>query len=156
MPTIEVNPTADITVQYINEPKPGKKMGSVKDASGQYYNVFPNMLPQFSKGMRCKVEYSAEPKADGGEWRTIKKIVGNQSAPTPGPKNDYRARSNPAEAKQIAVLALAKPCIEKLAFEQLNEASLVAILNMCSRAYDKTLGGVQAQQRDDMDDSIGF
>lgn len=155
MAMLEVLPTADITVQYINPPKEGKKMGSIKAADGQYYNVFPDLLGQFSKGMRCKVEYTSKPRDDGGEWRTIKKIVGNGSAPVV-PKNDYRARSNPAEAKQIAVLALAKECITRLSYEQLNEAALVAILNMCSRAYDKTLGGVQAQQRDDMDDSINF
>lgn len=156
MPTIESLPTADITVQYVNPPKEDGKNGSVKASDGTYYYVRPEMLGQFSRNMKCKVEYRASPKKDGsGEWRTVTKIVGNQSAPTV-PKNDYRARSNPAEAKQIAVLALAKECIGRLTYEQLCTDELVAILTMCSQAYDRTLGGVQAQRRDDMNDEVPY
>lgn len=155
MPTIEPGPMADITVKYVNQPKPGKKLGNVKDDQGNYWFVQPAMLSQFAPGMKCKVEYKAGTFSDGTESRTVTKIIGGNLAPTV-PKNDYRARSNPAEAKQIAVLALAKECIHVMAPEELSEDKLVAILTMCSRAYDRTLGGVQAQRRDDMDDNVNF
>lgn len=154
MPVIEVLPTTEITVAYINPPKEGKKMGSVKTADGQFYNVFENMLAQFSKGMKCRVEYEARPKDGGGEWRTIKKIVGNGSAPTPGPKNDYRARSNPAEAKQIAVLAIVKEWVPQIAVA--DTAALIDAIRSAMMAYDQTLGGVQAQRRDDMNDEVPY
>lgn len=147
---IETLPTAEITVAFVNEPKEGKKNGSIKAADGQYYSVPPHMLPQFAKGMRCRVEY----KPFGDTGRAIQKVIGNTNMTPTVPKNDYRARSNPAEAKQIAVLALAKPLLEKLPREEVSEAKLVAVLELCMRAYDKTLGGMQAQRRDDMDDEI--
>lgn len=151
MPTIDVLPTADIEVRYVNPPKEGKRNGSIKDAAGQYYSVPPGLLAQFSKGMKCRVEY--EPFGDNG--RSVKRVIGNSVAPTV-PKNNYRDRTNPSDAKQMAVLALAKECIGKLTYEQLNVDEIAGILEMCGRAYDRTLGGVQAQRRDDMDDSVEY
>src|SRR5262249_53368769 len=115
---------AEIKVQYVNPPKEGKKLGSIKSADGQYYSVFEKMLDQFTKGMTCKVEYSSRTGDDGREWRTITKVLGNNGSV--GPKNDYRSRANPAEAKAIAVLAIAKECIGKMERAELSEDKLVA------------------------------
>lgn len=52
-------PTATITVEYVNQPKPGKKMGSIKGSDGQYYGVWPNDLNQFRQGETVTIEYSA-------------------------------------------------------------------------------------------------
>ena len=147
--------TANITVRYVNQPKAGKRMGSIKDDTGQFYGCFPNMLTKFREGMNCTVEYEARPRDDGGEWRTVKSIVGTPTgtgAAPSMPTANYRARSNPSESKQIAVLAMVKEWVGKIAVG--DEDALVHALQVCSRAYDKTLGGVQAQRRDDMDDEI--
>lgn len=62
---------AKITVQYVNEPKPGKKLGNVKDADGQIWFVRPNMLNLFRPGEDYKVEYT-ESHANGMMYRHIK------------------------------------------------------------------------------------
>ena len=31
-------------IAYVNPPKPGKKMGSIKTADGEFYNVWPDKL----------------------------------------------------------------------------------------------------------------
>lgn len=147
----ELNPVADLTVKYVNQPKPGKHNGSVKDEAGQFYLCPPTMLSQFAPGMRCKIEYKAETGRDGTEWRTIQKVIGGANGAAPVvPKNNYRPSSDPTEGRKIAVLALAKECIGKLESERLSEESLVAVLQMCCRAYDRVLGG--QQHRTDMDD----
>lgn len=51
-------PVATITCQYINEPKPGKKSGSIKTAELGYISVWADKLPYFEKGQRYTVEYS--------------------------------------------------------------------------------------------------
>ena len=152
MPTIETLPTAEIEIAYVNAPKEGKKMGSIKTSDGTFYNVFPDKLSQFAKGAKYRIEYEARPKDGGGEWRTIKRIIGNGAVAAPS--NNYRARSNPSESKQIAVLAIVKEWVPHIPVG--DEDALVHALQVAMRAYDRTLGGVQAQQRDDMADNIPY
>lgn len=148
-----MNPTADIEIKYVNPPKPGKKFGNVKDVEGGLWLVDPAKLNQFSPGMKCKVEYTSRTGQDGTEWRTVGKIIGNGAGPTM-PAQNFRQRSNPAEAKQIAVLAIVKEWVPQIPVG--DEAALVSAIGAAMRAYDKTLGGTQSQRRDDMDDEINF
>jgi hypothetical protein len=69
-------PVAEITVQYVNPPKVGKKMGSIKSTSGDYYNVFPDKLDMFQAGMNYTIEYTV---SDQG-FKSFKKLA-NASAP---------------------------------------------------------------------------
>ena len=47
---------ATLTVQYVNEPKPGKKLGNIKSDDGQIWFVVPAMLRRFSAGQTYKVD----------------------------------------------------------------------------------------------------
>lgn len=144
--------TADIEVKYVNAVKPGKKLGSIKCSDDQFFLVPPSMLALFSPGMKCKVEYTSKVGADGTDWRTITKQIGSNSMTPAVPSNNYRQRNNPAEAKAIFVSVIMKEWATKIPVgdsEALAHAVRAAIL-----AYDMTLGGVQAQRRDDLDDSI--
>lgn len=50
--------TIQITAQYVNEPKIGKKMGSVKDTHGNYFYIWPNDLQKISPGQTFTVDYT--------------------------------------------------------------------------------------------------
>lgn len=52
--------TTTVTVQYVNQPKPGKKMGSIKASDGKYYNVWPDKLPLFSEGSTYTINYTED------------------------------------------------------------------------------------------------
>lgn len=148
-------PTAEITVQYRNEKKPGRKMGNIKTSEGEYYGAPDNILFQFNKGEVCTIEYSESPKQDGsGVWKTItKKLSGASPAQKIQPQ--IRARVNPAEAEQMFVAALLKSFIEagKL---NLSTAEIVAATNAIKDAYHRTLGSAEKQHSDDMDDGIPY
>jgi len=144
---------ADIEVKYVNPVKEGKRFATFKDGDGKLWLVQPGMIGQFAQGMKCKVEYQAGKFSDGTPSRKITKIIGSNGAVSI-PQNNFRQRSNPAEAKQIAVLAIVKEWVGKIPVG--DEASLVNAIKAAMRAYDKTLGGTVAQRQDDMDDEIPY
>lgn len=49
--------TGTLTVQYINPPKEGRKMGSVKDMQGNYWAVWPDALETLKPGQTITVDY---------------------------------------------------------------------------------------------------
>lgn len=53
-----------IVPNFINQPKPGSKWGSVKANDGNYYSVSPALLPSFSKGVPIMVQVEAVNKGD--------------------------------------------------------------------------------------------
>ena len=52
----------EIQVAYVNPPKPGKKMGSIKSTAGDYYSVYPDKLGLFTVGQvySIQVDVSAQ------------------------------------------------------------------------------------------------
>ena len=101
-------PEIEITAQYVNPAKPGKRMGSVKSSEGDYYGCDPIMLKRFTPGEVCTIEYSTRPKDGGGEWRTIvRKISTSAAAPAP----NFRSQTSPKDSQQIFVTALLKEMV---------------------------------------------
>ena len=129
---------AEITVQFINAAKPGKKMGSIKSSEGHYYGCPPNMLGQFSKGEVCTIEYDTAPKDGGGEWRTIKRKI-STSAAAPAP--NFRSQTSPKDSQQIFVTALLKEMVSATD----TQASVIAKGNFLKAAY-QALFGTEAKQ----------
>lgn len=152
-----MNQVAEVIPKYVNQPKPGKRFGSIKDEQGNLYLVQPAMLSLFSPGNPSKFEYTSKTGADGTVWNTVVKVIGGVTSPLPATKN-YQARKAPNEARQIFVMALLKELIPVYAEQAQSlpelEANFVAWTEMLKRVYDKTLSGDQT--RDDMKDSIGF
>lgn len=76
-------PSATISVQYVNPPKPGKKQGSIKTVDGQFFGVDPTQLGQFREGGTYTVEYDTH-VYQGKEYKTFRRMDGavpQQSAP---------------------------------------------------------------------------
>ena len=62
----------EITAQYVNEPKPGKANGSIKDTSGQYWSCKPEFLAQIQQGQTVGIEWNSQTydKPDGSTQTT--------------------------------------------------------------------------------------
>ena len=141
-------PEVEITVQYVNFPKEGKRRGSIKTAEGEYYWADAATLKRFSKGEVCTLEYDSSPKEGGGEWRTIKRKV-STSATAPVPQ--FRNPTAPKDSIQIFVTAILKGMVSP----QDTQASIIAKGNMLKAAY-QNLFGTEAKQTTEaqLDDQI--
>lgn len=138
---------AEVTIQYVNDPKPGKKMGSIKTAELGYFGVFPNMLRQFSTNEVCRLEY----ETNGDFKKVTKKLASAVREPT----KNIRPRSDPAESEQIFAVALAKEFIAR-GDVTCDTEQLVKLINVCRQTYRQTFGGTEAQRRDDMQDQVPY
>jgi hypothetical protein len=67
-------PIETITVQYVNEPKPGKKMGSIKATDGRYFGVYPDKLGLYFKGQAATIEYDAS-EVNGRTFYNVRRKV---------------------------------------------------------------------------------
>ena len=75
----------DITVQYVNPPKEGKKRGTIKTTDDVIYGVF-DLLDRFAVGCKYTIGYETHEfdagRGDGPQtYKTIKKVV---AGPPPG------------------------------------------------------------------------
>ena len=90
-------PEAEVTIQFVNQPKPGKKFGSIKASSGRYYGCPPAILALFTKGEVCKIEYEQQ-----GEWFNLKRKI--SGAPPAAPNTpQVQTRKNPVDSEQIFI-----------------------------------------------------
>ena len=141
--------TAEITVAYVNPPKPGKKWGNLKSASGDLYWGPPSMLAHYSQGETCRIEF--ELGGNDGTLRSLRRKLSTTPAalvtPTPLPA---RARTNPVDQEQMFVVALLKEMVKP----EDTAATLIAKTNTCRQAWRNTFGGSETQRNDDMNDEI--
>jgi len=128
-------PEIEITCQYVNAPKAGKKLGSIKSSEGTYYYTDPAMLSRFSVGEVCTIEFDV---SDDGKWKRIKRKISTSSAP---PVPNIRARTSPADSKQIFVVALLKGMVGPTD----TQASIIAKGGMLKNAYDNLFGTAEKQ-----------
>ena len=141
-------PEAEITCQFINHPKEGKRRGSIKSSEGKYYWADGATLKRFSVGEVCTIEYDSKPRDGGGEWLTIKRKVSTSSAP---PVPQMRNLTNPKDSEQIFVTAVLKG----MTGPQDSQATLVAKINMLRQAYRTTFGAPEKQVTEaTLDDQI--
>lgn len=92
-------PTATISVQYVDQPKPGKKQGKIKTTSGEYYGVDPTQLGQFSPGGTYNIEYDTH-SFQGKEYKTFRRMDG--ALPLPAPVQSGR----PAHTQSVEMFTM--------------------------------------------------
>lgn len=66
---------ATITPKYVDAPKAGKKLGSIKDQHNEYWSVDPGLLGSFRAGAAISVEWEMMKFHDGTERKKITGIV---------------------------------------------------------------------------------
>ena len=62
---------ATVTPKYVNQPKPGGKMGSIKDVAGELWLLDPGLLGSFRAGTPTVVEWASFAYKDGGQGKKI-------------------------------------------------------------------------------------
>src|SRR5690242_2949452 len=96
--------TAQVTVQYVNQPNKNPKYGSIKTAELGYVSVPAENLNQFSQGEVCTINYSTNPKG----YHNLNQKV---SAATPAPAMNGHAQpalAGSAKDESIFVQAMVK------------------------------------------------
>ena len=147
-----------ITVQYVNQPKPGRKTGTIKTTGGQYYNVWPDKLHLFQPGGTYKVTYESR-EHEGVTYNTVKGAeiiaVGPQAAPVQSPAPTQQA-SQAAPAPQIQAPEpfnrAVDPTPERIYVcgitnawvrahpTDFNAVNLIAVTNAARQAWAETFG----------------
>jgi hypothetical protein len=141
--------TAEITVQFVNEVKPGKKWGSVKSSEGNLYGCPPALLRQFSVGEVCKIEYAIA--ASG--FKGINKKIGTSKGPPLSPPP--RQRTNPVDNEHIFITACLKEFIAAGKVELITTEIVTAVATIRD-AYRFTLGGLEKQRSDNLNDEVPY
>lgn len=100
-------PTTAIKVSFVNEPKPGKKMGSIRTDDGVYYSVYPEKLDMFLPGQSYRINYTTS--ASG--YHTFKNMA--TDAEIDGPivvplmvANGRGAPAQPAHTKSVEMFVM--------------------------------------------------
>lgn len=88
-------PTETITVAFVNEPKPGKKFGSIKSEGGIYYSVKPDQLALFKKGGTYEIQYGFDKT---NTYRNFERIVGA------APSNSTHASNGQTKSIEMFVM----------------------------------------------------
>jgi hypothetical protein len=141
-----------ITVQFLNQPKAGKKKGSIKTTDGEYIGCWPNELDNFQEGGSYTVEIEFN-DFNGKQYMNLAKgsaLQGGQAAP-------QKAAGSPpmgdaVKQKTITRLAIAKSCIQAGADE--SKANFWYNWVLERKAQEPAAGAPGAS--DDLDDEIPF
>jgi hypothetical protein len=136
----------EITVQYVNFPREGKKRGSIKTSEGQSYWCLPALLREFQVGEVCKIEFTTN---DQGFHQLNKKIWNGQDKTLP-PKQIARPRMDPADARGAFITVILEAFV-RAGKVPLNKDAIATAREEIGYGYDQSHN---PQRRDDMNDEI--
>lgn len=149
---------AEFKVAHLYPPYQGKGLAKIVAHDGTKYSCQESQLAQFREGEDVAIHYTDESFASKktGENVTFKKFV-SKIAKTNGqaPKQFNRPSTSSRDAEHIFVTATLKEFIANGMVAN-DMDSIVACIGKLRAAYARTLGGVQSQSRDDLDDQIPF
>lgn len=109
-------PIANVTVAYVNPPKPGQKVGNIKTNTGEYYRVWNDKLQLFQQNGQYTIEYTDE-SYNGKAYKMFSKMVGavavgsNGAAPTQVGASATGA-TNFTKSEEMFVMGLIGRCIQ--------------------------------------------
>lgn len=146
-------PTADVTIQWVNAVKPGKKYGSVKTSEGQIYAVPPALLREFGQGEVCKIEFGVW---DSGGMHITKKISSETYPAGQMPKQNIRPATNPADSDRMATMGMVNNFIA-CGRVALDVDEIARAIDVCNDGLNRSvIKGKQTQRRDDLQDEIPY
>ena len=131
--------TANITVEQINPPKEGKKMGSIKTKELGLLWCWPNQLEIFKVGHHYDIEYTTD-----GDFKKFKGMAPSSQADFPehtllpaGVKNTPMVP--PTLQEHIYVCGVVNNWVSRENSE-VTEAKLIALTNTARNAWALTFG----------------
>jgi hypothetical protein len=147
--------TATVEIQYVNPPKPGKKMGSIKTKDGTYYNVWPDKLHLFQPGQTQMIEYQERSNGSGGKFLTAVGVVnpaqvqmpasdnfqasGSPAKPWPGPQQSRKSVQEAHKDEMIFVMNQAAAAI-RAGQIVVGSPEYIPFINKLRSAYSATFG----------------
>lgn len=136
-----------IVVQYVNQPKPGKKMGSIKTRDGRYFGCWPDKLALFNPGGEYVVETETT-----GDFTKIKGLAnGNVPLTAVGQKGGAKyGATDDATAERIYCCGILNAAVSG-GHLPVSTASLVAATNAARQAWAQTFGGKAASGHRDLE-----
>jgi len=148
-------PTKAIEVAFKDPPRAGGKNWKIKTKEREEFYLKPTLADKVEKGGTYEIDY--KPCAfNGKDYNMVDavRVAAIGHAPS-GPVGiaPGTVASPSRKDREIAVLALAKSCLESGSVE-MTEDMLVGLLRACGAAYDRTLGN--PQRADDLDDAVPF
>ena len=139
-------PVATIVPKYINQPKPGKKEGSIRLADDSFYGVPPALIPQFQMGGTYEVEYT-ERDWQGKTFRSIKSVkqVGAPQANSGGmaPAKGGYGSTDMATAERILVCGALNAAIRAGQINVMNTADVHKAIDGLRATWRQTFGNKQ-------------
>ena len=138
--------TAKITVQYVNEPKLGKKSWTIKDRNGVLLFVRPEMADIFQEGETYEIDYTESefPKGSGrvNLWVDSARSANGESLtparrPVPPPKSELKAHAKQANGGSnldACVCGLMKSFIETGKVE-MTAAAISKLRTICQAGW---------------------
>jgi hypothetical protein len=133
-------PQATITARWVNPPKEGKKLGTIKTDTNELYGVYPEMLSKFQQNGIYEVEYTERTFDDGRTFKTIKAVAPKGMAPRPvGGRPMAPRETSMKDAERMFVCSILNAGVQagKLEF---NRAALETAVNGLRQVWAETFG----------------
>ena len=95
---------ATLTPKYVNPPKPGKTLGSIKDQGDTLWLCEPGLLGSFSPGKPITVEYETMKFRDGTERPKITGVVHGATTGSAPAQESHRGNGHsPNQGREIFI-----------------------------------------------------
>jgi hypothetical protein len=146
--------TATIEVAYVNEPKEGKKMGSVKTTDGEFYSVWPDKLANYIPGAVYEVEYT-ESEFKGKTYKTIKGVKSRTGPAAKAAGANAPARNGHTQSVEMFVMGTIGRSLQGTGTYPDKEV-LVGWLEDAKDAWEMVFGPKQEKKKPELDDEIPF
>lgn len=135
--------TQQVTIQYNNPAKPGKKTGSIKTTTGEYFDVWPDKLHLFPQGSTLIIEYQTR-EWQGKTYKTAVGVVGDTPAAKAAQTKQHNtaaplAHMNMSRDEHIFVCGALNASI-KAGQLSWSDDNLVTAINSFRTAYRSTFG----------------
>lgn len=128
--------TETVTVAYVNDPKPGKRYGSIKTEEGHYYSVQPAQLALFKKGGTYQINYKFD---DTGQYRNFVSMAGA----SPGNKSLPNGNGH-TKAEEMFVMGVIGRAIQGSGTVP-DEATLTSFVRHAKNAWRKGMAEAPAR-----------
>jgi hypothetical protein len=107
-------PTATVTVRWVNQPKEGRKLGSIKTDDNQLFGVWPETLGEFKPNGIYEIEYTERHFDDGKIYKTVKTVAPKGMAPPRPAGNRFSGprETSMKDAERMFVCSLLNAAIQ--------------------------------------------
>ncbi len=149
---------ATVTVKFINQPKEGKKEGSIRVQDDSFYGVPPALLAQFQPGGTYEVEYTTR-EWQGKTFKSVKSAKAVGAAPAGFPGFTGTGGHDKDTPMRIFICGAYNNAIQAGQLNILNEDDCLKAVEIQKRVWRQTLSGEAAAKQakaEEFNDAIPY